>query len=382
MPLMIKLSLTIFSILPVLISLYDNLVNEEKIAWTFQTSGPVVASPVIFDGLLYIGSMDSSFYALDAKTGKEHWQFKSGSQISSTAAIYNGLCYFESGNILYALNRKGKLRWKFTLYSGEENHKLDPWDFQHSSPVIHDGVLYIGTEQGILIGVDAKTGEAVFRCQTISESAIRATPVVSDGLVMYGDWDGVFYANRIENGTLAWKYDTKKDGTFPWVNAIHGSPIVNNGQVYFAGRSCRLYSLDARTGKKNWHYSSPTDQWLLGGPQIVDSSVFLGSSDQKLFHAFDARNGELLWAAEVDGRTWGKACVREDRVFIGSNSFYSLDRETGEIREQYRFPQVHADKKYGEYTDQTANFHSSPTSFNGMIILGSDDGHIYALKML
>jgi len=342
----------------------------------------VVASPAISDGMIYIGSLDSTLYAIDANTGRERWQFQSGNEISSTAALFNGHCYFESGNVLYAINRKGKLQWKYTLCSGEVNSKLDPWDFQHSSPVIHDGVIYIGTEKGILIGVDAKSGEAVFRCQTLSESAIRATPVVFDGLVMYGDWDGVFYANRIENGSLAWKYDTKKDGTFPWVNAIHGTPTVNDGQVYFAGRSCRLYSLDARTGKKNWHYSSPTDQWLLGGPEIVDGTVFLGSSDQRLFHALDARNGELQWTTEVDGRTWGKACVTGGQVFIGSNSFYSLDMETGDIRGQYTFPQVHADKKYGEYVDRTANFHSSPASFNDMIILGSDDGHIYALKLL
>jgi outer membrane protein assembly factor BamB len=379
---MIKLSLIVLLLLPEVHLSNANTTFEEKIAWTFKTSGPVVASPLISDGLIYIGSLDSSFYALDAKTGKELWQFKSESKISSTAAIYNGICYFESGNVLYAINRKGKLKWKFTLYFGEANNQLDPWDFQHSSPVIHEDVVYIGTEQGYLIGVDAKSGEPVLRCQTLSESPIRTTPVVFEGLVMYGDWDGVFYASRLENGSLAWKYDTRKDGTFPWANAIHGSPKVVDGQVYFAGRSCRLYSLNARSGKKNWHYSSPTDQWLLGGPEINKGTVFLGSSDQKLFHAFDARNGDLLWATEMDGRTWGKACVIGDQVFIGSNSIYSLDRETGEIRAQYRFPQIHTEKKYGDYSDRTANFHSSPVNFKNMIILGSDDGHIYALKLL
>jgi len=379
---MIKFSLILLLILPAWHALNENPANEQMIAWTFQTSGPVVASPVISDGMVYIGSMDSCFYALDAKTGEEKWRFKTGNQISSTVAIYDRVCYFESGNTLYAINRKGKLKWKFAVFSGKANNKLDPWDFFHSSPHIHDGVVYIGTEQGYLIGVDARSGEPVFRIQTLSESAIRTTPVVFEDLVLYGDWDGVFYASRIDNATLAWKYDTKTDGTFPWVNAIHGFPIVHDGQVYFAGRSCRLYSLDARTGKKNWHYSSPTDQWLLGGPEISMGTVFLGSSDQKLFHAIDARNGALLWAAELDGRTWGKACVIDDRVFIGSNSFYSLDRETGEIREQYKFPQVHADRKYGEYVDRTANFHSSPANFDNMIILGSDDGHIYAMSLL
>lgn len=373
--------LNLFFLLPALFFLNAKSANEDRIAWSFQTSAPVVASPAISDGLIFIGSLDSVFYALDAKTGKEKWKYRTGDLISSTAAFHNGLCYFESGNVLYAINRKGRFQWKVELCSGKVNNKLDPWDFQHSSPAVHDGVVYIGTEQGILLGLDAKSGNIVLRCQTISEYAIRTTPVVSDGLVMYGDWDGVFYASRIENGSLAWKYDTKADGTFPWVNAIHGSPVVNDGQVYFAGRSCRLYALDVRTGKKRWHYSSPTDQWLLGGPALRDGTIFLGSSDQRLFHAFDSENGELLWTTETDGRTWGKACIKGDRVYIGSNSFYVLQKSSGKVMEEFSFPRVHADKKYGEYVDRTANFHSSPLVYENLAILGSDDGHVYAINL-
>jgi len=375
------MSLKIVPILIVLVFLSTSATLRENVAWAFRTSGAVLASPVFYKGLIYIGSMDSTFYALDAHTGQKRWQFKTGDQISSTAVLHNGLCYFESGNILYAINRKGKLRWKYPLYTKEITNQADPWDFHHSSPVFHDGVVYIGTEQGLILGIDSKSGERVFTCQTLSEHAIRATPVVHEGLVMYGDWDGVFYASRISNASLAWKYDTKKDGTFPWVNAIHGSPLVKDGQVYFAGRSCRLYSLDARTGEKNWHYSSPTDQWLLGGPEVVDGMVYLGSSDQHLFHAIDAESGELLWATEMDSRTWGKAYVKGDHLYIGSNSFYVLQKTTGQIVEEFQFPQVHADKKYGEYVDRTANFHSSPLVFGNTVILGSDDGCVYSIHL-
>jgi outer membrane protein assembly factor BamB len=373
--------LHLFFVLPVLFFLNEHSKNEDRIAWSFQTSAPVVASPVISDGVIYIGGLDSTFYAIHAKTGKERWQFKTADEIRSSAACHKGMCYFESGNVLYAINRKGRFHWKAALCSGEVKNKLDPWDYHHSSPVVYEGVVYIGTEQGILLGIDAKSGKVVMRCQTISEQAIRTTPVISDGLVMYGDWDGVFYASRIENGSLLWKYDTKTDGTFPWVNAIQGSPVVHNGKVYFAGRSCRLYALDIRTGTKRWHYSSPTDQWLLGGPALTEGTLFLGSSDQRLFHAFDSENGELLWTTGMDGRTWGKAFVTGNQVYIGSNSFYVLQKSSGKVMQEYNFPQVHADKKYGEYVDRTANFHSSPLLFEHMAILGSDDGHVYAINL-
>lgn len=356
--------------------------SEAKIAWKFITDAPVYASPEIADGVIYIGSVDSTFYALDAETGKEIWSCTTGNTIQSTAAVHNKLIFFESGNKLFALSKGGKLKWKRDLYEGKVSNKLDPWDFHHSSPCYHKGVVYIGTEGGILLGFEAKSGKQVLRCQTLSEQAIRTTPVVSGNLIFYGDWEGVLYANDIANGSLAWKYDTRQDGTYPWTNAILTSPVVDGDNVYFAGKSNRLYSLDTRTGRKNWHYSSPTDQWLIGGPLVEDGVVYLGSSDQGLFHAINASSGDLLWTTGLDGRIWGRALVKEGHVYIGSNSFYVVDKVSGEISNQYKFPKVHEDKIYGEYIDRTVNFHSSPARYEDMVIVGSDDGNVYALKIL
>ncbi|RLD64923.1 MAG: hypothetical protein DRI98_15160 [Bacteroidetes bacterium] len=356
--------------------------NTEWLEWKHQTTGLVYATPVISDGTLYIGSTDSIFYAIEASSGKVKWRYHSENTIQSSAALHKKLIFFESGNHLVALNLKGKLKWERDLCEGEVRNQIDPWDYHHSSPYIHDGTIYIGTQNGILLSFDAMSGEQVLRCQTISEQVIRTTPVVSGGLVIYGDWDGVLYANDKSTGALAWKYDTKLDGSYPWPNSILTQLVVADESVYFAGKSNRLYSLDIRTGKKNWHYSSPTDQWLIGGPVVKKGVVYLGSSDQKLFHAIDAFSGKVIWIAELDCRIWGSAAINEERIYIGSNSLYVIDKDSGSILKQHEFPQVHEAKKYGEYTDRTANFHSSPVLYDGMIILGSDDGCVYAIKEL
>ncbi len=356
--------------------------TKSLLAWKLPTDGPVYASPFLSDGTLYIGSTDSTFYAIDAKTGKEKWRYRSGNTIQSSAALYDDRVFFESGNCLYALTTRGKLVWKQPLCDGEVHNQLDPWDFHHSSPYIHQGVVYIGTERGILWGFDAESGDQVLRCQTLSEQVIRTTPVVAGQLVIYGDWEGVLYANDLSTGALAWKYDTRQEGTYPWPNSILTHLVVGGESVYFAGKSNRLYSLDVRTGKKNWHYSSPTDQWLIGGPLLNQGVIYLGSSDQHLFHAIDAFTGTLIWASGLDGRIWGRAAMAENRLYVGSNSLYVIDPSSGEILERHAFPRVHEDRQYGEYTDRSANFHSSPLLYEHMIILGSDDGNIYALKVL
>lgn len=69
--------------------------------WKFKTGDVVHASPAIADGILFIGSWDSYFYALDAATGQQRWRFKTGEDedihnqvgIQSSAAVADGMVY-------------------------------------------------------------------------------------------------------------------------------------------------------------------------------------------------------------------------------------------------------------------------------------------------
>ena len=44
--------------------------------WTYATGDAVSASPTVVDGVVYIGSWDGFFYALDASTGALRWKFQ------------------------------------------------------------------------------------------------------------------------------------------------------------------------------------------------------------------------------------------------------------------------------------------------------------------
>ncbi len=59
---------------------------------------------------------------------------------------------------------------------------------------------------------------------------------------------------------------------------------------------------------------------------------------------------------------------------------YIIDKNTGIIKSQVEFEKVHEDKDYGGYIDRSANIHSSPVFSDKKIILGSDDGYIYAIE--
>src|SRR6202171_1885733 len=47
-----------------------------KLAWSFKTGDAVSASPTVVNGVVYVGSWDGYFYALDADTGSLIWKFQ------------------------------------------------------------------------------------------------------------------------------------------------------------------------------------------------------------------------------------------------------------------------------------------------------------------
>jgi len=55
--------------------------------WQFRTRDHVMPAPTLHDGLLFVGSMDGFFYALDAGTGAVAWKYESGYK------IWNGTKY-------------------------------------------------------------------------------------------------------------------------------------------------------------------------------------------------------------------------------------------------------------------------------------------------
>src|SRR5215475_813859 len=56
-----------------------------KVKWAFKTGGPILASPAVYNGTVFIGSADNHFYAVNQNTGQQIWDFKTEGQIASSA---------------------------------------------------------------------------------------------------------------------------------------------------------------------------------------------------------------------------------------------------------------------------------------------------------
>lgn len=363
--------------------------QSEIISWQFETGGAIYATPVISDGVIYVGSLDGNFYAVDAQTGTENWQYTTENPIQSTAAIYENTIFFESGNALFSLGKDGNLNWKFTLSTQTPVNQIDSWDLHHSSPNVVNGVIYIGAEQGLVYGIDANGGAEIFQIQTSQKETIRIKPEVYQDKLIFGDWAGVMYAYDANTQEKIWEYDTRDDNKYDWTNAVQTPLVFEADTVYFAGRSCNAYALNINDGQKYWMYHDTGSMWIVGGTAFSDNVLYYGSSNQYVIYAIDATTGQTRWTSKLDQRIWGAPLVIDDNLYVGSNSLYLLDKNTGEIKQRLYFDPnvVHPDSItlvwHGGITktagNALANIHSSPVYYDGKIYFGCDDGSIYAV---
>jgi outer membrane protein assembly factor BamB len=232
------------------------------------------SSPLISENTLYVGSSDSYLYAIDSKTGKEIWKFKTLHIIRSSPVVKDGLVYFGSfdGNF-YAVNDKsGELVWKYKI----EKPNYSRMGEIQSSALVYDGKVIFGSRDGILHTLDANTGKEI-RNYSHEGSWVISTPVLSGSLIVSASSDAHFVdALDIKTGKESWRYNTKFN--------VFSSPIVYDGVVYCGegnaysfSEEASFFALDVETGKEIWKIKTGGQVWST--PIAAEGRIYFGAMD-------------------------------------------------------------------------------------------------------
>ncbi len=156
---------------------------NRELRWRFRARRGILSSPLVHNNMIYIGSLDWNFYALDIRSGWSAWRYRTGGAIASTAAVWEELVFFGSadGNV-YALDMNdGRVVWKHET-EGQVT----------GSPTVYEDAIYIGGVDGALYCLDARSGSVRWRYQT--EGAITGAPEIVDGVIYVGSSDHYVYA--------------------------------------------------------------------------------------------------------------------------------------------------------------------------------------------
>lgn len=96
------------------------------------------------------------------------------------------------------------------------------------SPLIHDGLLYLCRENGVLMCLDVKTGEEQYPPQRTHDHRHRASPVYADGKIYLTSRDGV--VSVIKAGR---KFELLSQNKME--DSISASPVISGGRIYLRG---------------------------------------------------------------------------------------------------------------------------------------------------
>lgn len=221
-----------------------------------------------------------------------------------------------------------------------------------SSPVVAGGVLYVGSRDGALYALEARTGGLRWKFQT--RGPVNASPAVAEGKVIASSLDGLVYAVDAVTGKAAWTFRTggERRYTAPGIHGIQpptetmpdpydvflSSPAVAGKTVYVGSGDGKVYALDLASGALRWSFQ--TGDVVHASPAVAGDTVYIGSWD-RTFYALDAKTGAQRWAfatgadPEIHNQEGiaSSAAVGGGRVFFGCRDghFYALDAATGAL---------------------------------------------------
>ena len=338
-----------------------NNVGRLRMVWT-RGMGPgniQEATPLVYDGVMYLPNPSDYIQALDARTGDLIWEYRRklpqdlgkfmpAFVINRNLAIYDNLIIDTSADdYIYALEAKtGTLVWETKILDYQKGAQ------QTSGPIIANGKAISGRgcepEGGpdacIVTAHDARTGKELWRTRTIAKTGEPG-----------GDtWGSVPDEKRVHVGTwMVPSYDPELNLIYVGTSVSSPAPkflLGGNDQQHLYHNS--TLAIHADTGRIVWHYQHLVDHWDLDHPferLLVDTAVAPNPREVSwinprvkpgerrkvltgipgktgIVYTLDRQTGEFLWArptvpqnvlSTIDGAT-GAASVNPESLYTAT----------------------------------------------------------------
>jgi polyvinyl alcohol dehydrogenase (cytochrome) len=342
-------------------------VSDLQPAWELADVQGVSGTPIVVDGVVYIGDWTGHLRALDAATGDTMWDHDLDTYyIGGAVALDDARVFVATFDArIVALDRAtGEREWETTIGG-------HPASVVFGSPIQVDGLVITGvasaeefgrdvtTFRGHVVALDAETGEEVWRYWTTDETEEPNSP-----------------------GVAVWStptVDTERQHVYITTGNSYGLEPSDHGDSVIA--------LDLASGRELWiNQFTSGDTWTLAeptGPDAdigappnlfqVDDTDAMGVADKAgVYRALDRDTGELLWSQELtegglQGGVLASAAAQGGSVYVASNKasttadLLALDDDTGEVL----------------WRTEVGGSVAGPVSWsNGVVYVGDDSGHV------
>lgn len=267
--------------------------------WKFETEFGFVASAAYFDGKLYVGDVDGKFFCLN-EAGEKLWEFTATGQIDSSANFHGDLVLFGSRDAkLYALNRN----------TGEKVWELETADEVRCGITVVDGRAFVAGCDASVHVIDLDAGKEESAVEIDSPSG--TTPSAVGNMVFTGSEQAGVFGIDFKQAKVVWNFNDD-DG----VISTRSSTAVSGTHVVFGTSHRVVYSVNPKTGKKNWatELKSPIET----SPVIVGQHLYVGSNDGRLYR-LSLSDGKILWNKQLNGGLIGSPAIAFGKLVIATD---------------------------------------------------------------
>ncbi|NQT85490.1 PQQ-binding-like beta-propeller repeat protein, partial [bacterium] len=332
----------------------DRATGEER--WALSLSSRLLSPLTTGDGRLFAGSPKGRLHAIDATTGKQLWQAKTGLHGGPVEwdrdgarpvrphqpTFAAGVLYYANGDRLDAFDpAAGSVRWSAPLPFGAS-----------CSPAVSDELVIVGDFRGTLHAIDVATGRARWRIQT--PPLVVARPAAGADVICVPHGHTLRGVDP-RSGETRWSVDTG--------DLIVQPPHIVGDRVGFLCGGM-LTALDASTGRPAWRFVAAGH--LRHGLATSRSSVIAVTDT----HAYvvDGTNGKLLSEHNVRYRV-GTAPGADSGLFcIGGNNHNADAYPLAHTQGDWSFP----------CPDRVT---SCPIVADGAVYFGSGKGKLHAVDL-
>ena len=296
-----------------------------KSVWEFDTGGPIRCAPAVGGDLVYCGSDSGTFHAIAADSGKLVWRFRCGGPIRAAPAVVGNVVLFAADDRrTYALNRlTGKLLWSFRLRGR----------FVQAAPAVLGRQVFVGQWNDWVYALDVRTGKQQWR---------TFIPISIESLACYR---GKLYV-RAPNYLV--EIDPKTGKRMRLCRIPYGY-----GGVAFLGS--RVFQSGVRS-----QYGGP-------GLEIVDLSQPGTKPRRKIPTLDDAR---ILRAKPMKGAS--ELAAMTTPLVLGDTLCFAT------LKGKLLIVKPGGERLWS--TTLGGACHSSPVAAGGLLVVGCDDGFVYAFR--
>jgi outer membrane protein assembly factor BamB len=316
----------------------DGISNEKNLPTTFSTTegvvwkldlpGPAGSTPVVWDDMIYLTSVDGdNLVLLGINTdGKEVWRQVVGTgnrdvrgdegNSASPSPCTDGkhVWAFFGNGLLGCYTKDGKEVWKFDVQ--DRYGKLKIAFGMTSTPVLDNGRLYLQlihgegnpkTREAVVVCLDAATGKEIWKHDRASDGRDEcehsyASPVLyRDSKQSYLLTHGADYvtAHSLEDGRELWRCgDLNPKGNYNPTLRLVASPVTAEGLIIVpTAKNGPVFALkadgkgDVTDNESAFYWKREKETPDVPSPLIVDGLVYLCRENGNLI-CVDAKTGE------------------------------------------------------------------------------------------